>query len=423
MHFFLVFTLSAPAFSKSMDIKALVEFGLEYAPSMKVSRNNLQSSQLATQNSFAAFLPSLDVSASHGYQDGDPSSITNPWGSRLNVGLTETLYDNGSNLINYDMAKTTEAKARLEFEKERNAFCLKILAEFHNYSETLSLYEIEKVQHETLQRQYKSLEGKYLRGEKTRTEYLRFKAKLQRSELTLMSSENDIANSLSNLKALVGFTGADLEVEPLEITVESMDLSPAPVIPVQQHFESTIAAKAKAINAYEARLVERKHYPQVYLTAGLSYTNSDYLGGRDAFEASGQTSWNSLLTLKYNIWDWGRRRRDVAVAQLSKENSNATLDLQLLNLQSSLSRLVVDLNQQKNNFRLNQELVKLESSNYKSIVTDYRNGIATFLDLDKAIADLTSARQSLTRNYFRLRQLMAEYQYHTGKLYENIVSR
>lgn len=423
LYLFLVFLLPVPALSNPMDLKDLVSFGLENAPTMKVARNSLQTKKLATKNAFASFLPSLDISATHGYQDGDPSSTANPWASTLNVGLTETLYDNGSNLINYDIAKVTEQKARLEFEKERNAFCLKVLKEYYGYSQTLKLFGIQKFQHEILLRQFKSLEGKYRRGEKTRTEYLRFKARVQRSELTLMSSENDIANSLVDLKALIGFSGPSLQVKPLEIQPDSMDLKPAAPLAVEGHFDSNIVAREKTINDSEARLVERKYYPQVFLTAGMSYTNSDYLGGSDDFESSGQTSWNTLLTLKYNLWDWGSLRRDVSTAKLSRDSSNASLDLQLLNLESELSKLVVDLNQQKKDFLLNQELVNLETGNYKSIEKDYRSGRATFLDLVNAVDNLTSAKQSLTRNFFRLSQLMAEYEYHTGKLYENILRR
>lgn len=410
--------------SPPMSLKQVIQYGVENSPTMKVTRNTYETKKLERKSSLAAFFPSLDFTAVHGYQDGDPTSTTNPWASTLNLGLTENLYDNGTNMINYDVAQLEEDKAQLVFEKERNAFVLKVLEQYYNNSQSVELYNIQLYQHDILKTQFQSLEGKYRRGEKTRTEYLRFKAQLQRSQLDLVKSQKAIENSLSDLKALIGFVGNEFQVATINpMSDQKANLKPVEKFEIKGHFDSKIVKKEKLINQLNSRLVERKYYPQVFLTAGISYSNSDYLGGSDDFEGAGQTSWNTLLTLKYNLWDWGTRRRDVSVARLARDSSNSALDIQLNSLESELAKLVVDLNQEKENYKLNQELVKLENDNYKSIEREYRNGQVAFLDLVSAVENLTKAKQSLIQNYFQLSQLLADYEYHQGTLYENIFRR
>lgn len=172
-----------------MDLKALIEFGLEYSPSIKISKNNIRINELLLRNSSANFLPSLDASTQQGYKNGGPITKSNPWAGELSLTLNETLYDNGTNLIEYEIAKINLQKANLEYARDRGGFCLSVVKEFNSYSEAIELLRVQQFQFQILLKQFSSIEGKYLRGEKTRIEYLRFKSRLHRSKLSLKTAE------------------------------------------------------------------------------------------------------------------------------------------------------------------------------------------------------------------------------------------
>lgn len=406
-------------FAAPLSLKAVIEYGVENAPALKSARNKLESAELARKNVFSSFLPSLDVSLINGHQS--PSSVQgNPWAGQLAFTLTEQLYDNGTSLIRYDLAKMALRQATVEYARDRAALCLDVIREYNNYSQFAELVKVQQFQYEILSVQYKSIEGKFHRGEKSRTEYLRFKARLQRSSLSLRTAQNSLAKATEDLKALIGWRQGELELQsgsPDEAQV-SHDTEKPPVF--ENHYESQIAEQQIAINNMGVRFVERRYFPEVSLSAGSVFQNNDLWARGDAMANNAQTHWNALLTVKYNIWDWGIRRRDIAIAKLDRDTGNNTVDSRLLDLRATINKLMLDLRQLKDNYRLNKELVELERQNFSSLERDYRSGRATFLDLVNSVDNLTTARELYLRTYYQLNGLIAEYKYHQGRLYESV---
>ena len=404
-----------------MKLSDLVEYALKHSLSFKNSQNQLKIDELRLSNSFYRFFPSLDIRSAQGYRDGRFGPNDDKWSSELTLSMNSRLYDNGLNILNHRRLKLEGKRGILEWERARGRLCLKLSQEYFNYSLAIKIFNIQSFQYKLLEKQFKSVESGYKQGLKSRIDYVRFKARLQRAQLGMQQADVVRSRRLEELKRIIGWKGGGgFEIAVPEKGDFGMDkiLGQAPNF--EEHYDYKITELSKKINKYTVVQERKKYLPELFLAADASYAYEDYLSGRGSLDDNGRTNWSASLTIKFNLWDWGERRRNVAIANLEAMNRNNTLEDNLLSLKSSINKLLFDIKQRKESFLLNKELVKLEKNNYTTLERSYRRGMTTFLDLINALNDYTSSRESSFMEFFQLKNLMAEFYFHQGNLYETI---
>jgi outer membrane protein TolC len=122
------FSSSASGY-QTFNLKKTIQFAIEHSPALSSSKKNLTISELQYRSSWARLLPSLDLITTHGLENNIPIAANNsfltpnaaaPWYSSLNLGLTETLYDNGVTLTNISIADLTQKYSTLSYKKARD---------------------------------------------------------------------------------------------------------------------------------------------------------------------------------------------------------------------------------------------------------------------------------------------------------------
>ena len=406
---------------KDMGLKRMVEYGLKNSPTFQKSRNDRVISQIQLETAFSQFWPSLDLTAAHSWYSKD---YKNPSG-HLTLSLTETLYNNGTHHINYHIAKLKRRLSEIKFKRDRDDFCLDIIRAYNNYSLAEQIHLVQGFQYSLLLKQFKSIEQKYKGGEKTHVEYLRFKAQLQRANLSLKAADNDKRKFVEFLKALIGWKGEALHIKSAKPNKKE-DFEKHSLPSLINHYDYQMAGLQKSIDDKKVSLARRKYYPEWFVSGHLTYKNPDYLGRSNSWGASEQSEHigsSLLLTLRYNLWDWGTRRRDVALAKIERNSSHHILDARILNLKTEISNLMLDIKQLKENYELSRKWVDLEKKSFESLQKDYRNGRTTFLDLVDSVANYIAAKEFFYRNHFNLSSSIAEYHFHRGQLYEKIIKK
>lgn len=410
---------SMKLFAKPLELKELINHAITHSPSFKNSINNLTITELRKENAFSSFLPSLDLEAIHGLRDGNPLDPFDKYPSELQLSLTSTLYNNGTNFINYDRAKFENKAGLIELERDRSLLCLNLSREYYNYTLAAKVLQVQEFQYALLKKQFRSIENQYRQGRKTRIDYIRFKARLQRADLSMQQAQVTKSKSIEEIKKIINWSTDLLEIF-VEEKIELKDQIPTKIPSLEDHYDYQLAQLGKSINQFDVTLAKRRYWPELFFNANASYTNSDYSQGFDSFSDKRQTNWEALITLRFNLWDWGTRKRNLTIATIEKETRNNTIDDNLLVLQSTINKLLLDIKQQKKNYLLNNELVLLEKNNYETIEQSYRSGRSTFLDLINALNNYTSSQESFYRDLFQLKSFIAEYQHHQGTLYETI---
>jgi outer membrane protein TolC len=295
------------------------------------------------------------------------------------------------------------------------------------YSLAQSLAEVQEQQFNIINKQYQSVANQYQQGVKTRRDYLRFKTELRRAEIDLQTSRTATEKSRLELMRLLGYEMKDgiaaFDFKPIEIQTSSVGPIPTRAPAIDEHYQYRIAALQKKIYENDVYIIKRAYWPELFASAGVTYHSGDYLADNVAINENETTSWNALLTLKFNLWDWGSRRRNVAVAEIRKSQAENTIANDLNSFAAENQKLMLELQQSAKNFSLAQELLSLESNSYNFLDAEYRRGQANYLDIIVGLRDFLSSKVQMYTSYYELREQLLKYHYYEGHLYESLVKK
>ncbi|MBI2521133.1 MAG: TolC family protein [Bdellovibrio sp.] len=408
---------------ESFDLKKAILFAIQNSPSFDSLKRQVNISELEEKSAAAKLLPSLDFTATHGIVDTSPRTDEVPWDSKLNIELTESLYDNGVTRRNHRIAVLAKNQAEFNFQDQKNKNSLEIASQFLLYSLNIKLLEIQENQFSLVSKQYEMISKDYYQGIKTKNDFLRFKTQVGRAEIDLVNAKSAVEKSQQELQRLIGIeltSNAEIVFVPIPLDNLNNEV-PVSSFNLENHLQYKTAQIQKEINQLNVDLIARKNLPEWFLSTGVSYGSADYLETGRSFSDNALVSWNALLTVKYNFFDWGIRSRDREVAIHKNNIQNNELDANLLSLKSSLNQLQINIKQIQKNFGLAKDLLSLEKSNIDFIEREYRNGKAQYLDLITGLNNLADAKIKFYSAASDLQTARYTLLYHQGKLYEDLL--
>ncbi len=433
----LLAAVSRAAPSPPLDLERAAKFALDNSPIYKNAERTEAVRELEYGNARSRIWPTLSFSATHGLQDDAPvpasdsygftrTSPSAPWASSLSLGLTETLYDSGVSLTNISIARLNRELAGVNKLKGRDTLLSDVANAYYKFSLASVLLKIREQQQQQIEKQFKILKGQYEQGFKTRSDYLRLKAQVQRSEIERVAAKGNLTLEVVNLRKLIG---ADPKGENAEITFEPLapktDRNLEELAPSRPPaFESTYEYKASRLQTELANrgveLAKNQYGPQILVDSAFAYMNSDYMGSGRDFGAGDRLSWNALLKLKYDIWDWGANRRRVEIARVNSDIERNNVRQSLLDTGARIGALMTDLERIMLNYKTSRELLALEEESYRTVEAQYRLGRVAYLDLISALDNLLSARVQYYTSYFDAMKALAQYRYFEGTIYSMI---
>lgn len=405
-----------------LDLKAAIQFAVENSPSLEVQRKEMSISDMERKNAYSVFLPQLDMGSNYGVSGRDPETATSKYGSQFGVTLTENLYDNGISFLRYDSAKVSKKIAELNFSLKRDQLSLQIAAQFLNYSLVTQLLDVQKNQFEIIKKQFNSIASQYKQGIKTRRDYLRFKSELSRSQIQLQNATTRLQNTQAELVQLIAST-EQIATTRFVFLVEPVKPALVKQIPTQKpkvetHWIFQIAKMRSNIFDNDVSISRRSYYPEFFLTGGASYGSADYWRTGSDFSDNDFTSWNAMLRVSFNLWDWGIRNRNITIAKDRKVQREKSIEVELNDFVAENEKLMNNIALKNNNFLTAQELLSIETDSYAFLESEYRNGRVSYLDLIIGLRDLLSAKIQVFESFYDLRTQLLQYKYHQGQLYE-----
>jgi outer membrane protein TolC len=421
-----------PSSSTQLSLSEAILYALQHSPKIDSALKAQDTRELEYRSALSKFLPSLDFSTSLGLQNNitlngtllTPNSSA-PWYSSMSLGLTETLYDNGVSWTQKSIASRNQEVAALESLKSRANLTLDVATEFYNYSLSSALVDVKNQQLQILDKQFAMLSNQYQQGLKPRLDFLRFKTQVQRAQIDKTSAEKALEQSSAQLKKLLG---VDLKQDTL------LTFSPLPILP-KLKISKTLPSQAPALSDfYDSKTAQlqkenseanvtfavRKYWPQLQLGGGVTYSNLNFANSPQSFGQTAQLSYTALITLQYNLWDWGIRRRDIQIAENHRDVQINDLNLGLMDVRFKIETLMIDISRVRETYILNQELLSSEEENYRNIEVQYREGKVNYLDLITSLNNLLGARTQFYSAYFEALQVLAKYYFYEGSIYEKL---
>jgi outer membrane protein len=417
----LAFTAALQA-SPVISIQSAIEKSLLNSPDYISAKNEMESADLAAQNAFSAFFPSLDLSASHGVRGFDPDTngLTDvtAWSSGATLSLTENFYDNGENYKKNRQAEARLSLAKVKYDRARARVIRQVVLAYYRHNIAWQNLNFTKKNYEELERLAKIVSNQFFQGLKTKKDFLRFKTRAQRSRLDVIRAENNLIEAKSNLLQIMGLSpdqnvSFDLSVKPF-IPKTPLDLK----IQESELFEYKILQLQSQISQIDVNLAKRRYWPELSLVGAASYGSQDYIDTRQTWSDGEQTSWSLFLNLKFNLIDWGVRNRNIQIAKLSQVSAEESVRLTLLDVQKDLEVFKDDVEKSQESYKLSKELQKMEEETFQILERDYKAGQTTYLELSTGLANLLDAQSLGLEADYNQADLHLRWKYYKGILNE-----
>jgi outer membrane protein TolC len=419
--FLFVLLITASAEASLWNRERLVQKALAESPGILKAKDTLIATQLQETNASRYWLPTLDLLAVHGRQGVWPTPNPAPlstWHSETSLLLNESLYDNGESYKKSQIQSLKKDVAELRYRDLTGRLVVDVSSSYFDYCLAEKRRDVTEKYSKELQRQLDWVMAQFHNGIKTRKDYIRFKAQSQRSELDLIRTQKEVESARLLLLEKVGMKAvSEVGIEcVLKYSTRLEDLAAVDSAPLL--VSEKVLEKQKAISDYQNALTGRKIWPEVFLTSAASYGSHDYIDTGSSFTDQEGSSWNALITLKWNLWDWGVRRRQLEIQEATERIAQHDIESELITARKEWQDFTASKAAFIKSYKLAKDLEKMEKDNFSSIEQDYRMGRVNYLDLVTALSNfLESEVQSLEYD-MELQKNIIKVKYYVGKLDE-----
>ncbi|MEO0404959.1 MAG: TolC family protein, partial [Bacteroidota bacterium] len=184
---------------ETWDLQRCVEYALENNLQVKQSELSLELNEINQQRNFGAFLPSLNASASHGYNWGqtiDP--FTNQFATErirsnsFGIGTNLTIFNGFQNLNNYKQGLTNIQASQADLDALRNDIALNVANNYLNVLFNQELLKIAQFNVEATQDQTDRIQKLVDAGAAPQGDSFDIQSQLATDQASLVTAENNL---------------------------------------------------------------------------------------------------------------------------------------------------------------------------------------------------------------------------------------
>ena len=403
---------SAPADTapRPISLEEAVALAQHNAPAIIQAEGQTRTSRAGVRGAYAAFLPSVSVSAGASRQiptktgqtrveNGQVVTLSSaPWSFSTGLGASVDLFTGGRRFFDLRQARAQATGAEANLVTQRYDATLAVKQQFFG---VLAARESEAAASAQLDQAAQQLKTSILRLEQrvvTRSDSLRSEIQVHNARLAVLQARTALENADASLTRAVG--------TPYLVTAAAAESLDVPALSLDDEALRALALDGPAVQGASAsldaaRAALRGTWTNYLPSVTASYSRSGNGAGPDFTLSTDGYSYSGALRLSLSlpIFERLQRVQQVTAAQVALENAQAALrDARLAALQS--------LTQSLGSFHSAEERVATQLATVEAAQEDlreqqekYQIGAATLLDvltsqttLDQARHDLIQAR-------------------------------
>jgi outer membrane protein len=407
--------------TRIITLDEAVRLAQRSAPATVQARGQLSTSAEALRAARAAFIPSLDLSASRTYQGGDILGQTGTilsysgrsWRSGDALNTNVILFAGGQRLYAMRGARAGIAVAQANNVTQQFTVAFQVK---QGYFDALAARESEAAalaQLQEAQEQARVANAQVALGVSTISDSLRASVQVINAQVALLTARNDLAAANALLTRLTASPGP--------VTADPADTLLTGIVPldsvalvglaeggptVQQAVAQQASANASVGAAHSA------YFPQISASASLNGNGFDpYYGVGDPY-AYGQSF---RLTLSYPIFDQLQRQQSSLSAIVAKNNADAALRDARLSARQQAVQLIGTLHLNAEQLTLEQLSLRAAEEDLRVVQQRYGLHDATLLDVLTSQTALTTARMALIQSRYTYRVTKAQLETLVGR--------
>lgn len=350
------------------------------SPELERSRADEEIASSSARVRSLYLIPKVSLAADLGVQDSTGGSATGALGLIAELNLNPLLapyYGSQQAELNLQSIRLRRTTAlQNEFEK----FIDQALA-------LSSLWWRDEDLEETktrVEKQYRTLQQNVRAGVARQRDQYRFEADLLRLQESRLSLKRQIVEAQEKITVLAAGKSEGLaHFQPgfldwkslLKLKLENIDqLITSPSLEIQR--------LRVEIAEVDARIANQSTGLTAGLSAGLESRNSDLAPSwsQSSFREPYQTSWFTLLSFRYPLWDAGSDRLKLQEASEAVRVARLSLALSERDFSSRKALLADEKMRLEERIQLANRLNLLERKSFNLVATDYREGRAGYLD-------------------------------------------
>jgi len=404
-----------------LSLREAVQIALKNSPSLDSKRRDLNISQYKVEDKFAQFLPQLGFKSEHGLDHTVPRRHHNDWRSQAEIELLEKLYDSGRSQSQYSIAKLQRESTDIALSEQRDLLILNVILQFLQVSLKTSLVEGAENKHKAAKKQFDFTNDVFRQGLKRRSDVMRFKAQMERSELAFEQSKVDLALAISSLKVVLGKNSDEaIEFAPFDIEKDGTSfaslIKSSPVI-LEDYYSVRRLTANKKVQEEKLDLARSVNTPEINLRSSIKYRAENYIGTRSSWDDRG---WNYFVGIEVNIpiWDWGINKRNILSNSEQLYQKENDIRAERNSLSDKVTTVHKNLALAEKSYMLIRDLVKIEQDNYTQLDLEYKTAKVSVLDLITATDNLATANTALLQTLYDKIGFQAQLLFYQGRIYD-----
>lgn len=424
LSWFLIQGLSAQPL---LTLEEAIDIALDKSFGIRISKNQLETATNNATKGNAGYWPTIDLNAGGGFNWNTFSNQKLSTGNDFNLKNQTTTLGNANialNWIIFDGKRMFAAYERLQELQAMGELQVKAAVEKTIYDISLSYFNIV-----SLQLQLEAIEKNIeISAERLKLEKARFEvgksnllaAKQAQLDYNAMQAQRITQVNLINVEKVVLNQLLTREVETSFVIADTIILEPIldfetlKTAALKSNTELQILEKSTTISEASLKEVQAGKYPTIALNTSYGYNQTI---NSDGFSKSNNNlGLISGLTVKWNLFDGGRVRRNISNAQLQIENDKLSLEESQLNVNSTIRQAVFNFENALSIAKLEEENFALATESIDIVKERYRLGVANTLELKDAqnVFDQSTTRRALALYNAKVAEI--NLQFLTGQL-------
>ena len=382
--------LPALVFAQEYTLEQLIETGLDKSYDIQSELANNKNSASYLRSSLYGVLPSVSISAQ---KDKNLDTIDPEWDSNASLSISKSIFLNEPTYYNIHTSILDKKNADLSLDEKRKQIAYYI---FSSYLSVLESHKTLGIQEKNLELQYKifnQVKVQYDAGEKSLLELKQSEISLIDYEIAVNEAENSLFKTRKDLFSYLNMTdeGYDFLEPEFDISDEKYSFQS----------NNALLQKKNSLTSSKIRLVQTMmdFLPSFTLSYSVLHNDDNDINAYNDYLRANNTLSISASYDIFNLLEKGeaysRSKRNLRVQKIDFEISKRNYAIELTNLQNDLKTL-------KRSYTLYSDKLKLAEDNLNMAQEQYRLGMISLLDMDRAKIDHQNAQLSYNNHHYNL---------------------
>lgn len=380
------------------------------APASVQSQNAIRQAAGTVRQRYAAFLPTLSMSAGASTAEGfslaqvrDPADTNRfisvprgfdtPWNGNHGLNANLQLFGGGNRIFQLQQARAQLDAAEAADVTQDFAIALQVKQQYYAVLAARETRLAAQRQLESAEQQLRASTARVQAGAATRSDSLRTSIQVGNARLAILNADNSLANANAALSRLIGSESL-VTADPSSEGSDAVSMADDELMSLAERSPAVVQARANEVAAKHGnRSTWSQYLPTVSVSMGRSYS-----GRPDEFQLWGDPDLNRTNTnysISWNLFNGLNREQQGLQARIAVENAEAQLRDARLNARQQMI-------QQVGAFRTAEVRVQIQLASVAAGEEDlrvqqerYALGASTLLDVLNSQTTLDQARRDL----------------------------